>query len=40
VLTDRGSFNQMDLPEYTTRDMLHKRLMFAITEGNTGFGFG
>lgn len=35
-----GSFNQLDLPEYTSKDQLHERLMLAIHEGSEGFGFG
>jgi len=33
-------FNQLDLPEYTSKDELHDRLLFAIREGSEGFGFG
>nr|XP_011461878.1 PREDICTED: E3 ubiquitin-protein ligase UPL1 isoform X1 [Fragaria vesca subsp. vesca] len=33
-------FNQLDLPEYTSKDQLHERLMLAIHEGSEGFGFG
>ncbi|KAM6552582.1 hypothetical protein CsatB_013344 [Cannabis sativa] len=33
-------FNQLDLPEYTTKDQLHERLLLAIHEGSEGFGFG
>lgn len=35
-----ASFNQLDLPEYTSKDQLHERLMLAIHEGSEGFGFG
>jgi E3 ubiquitin-protein ligase HUWE1 len=33
-------FNQLDLPEYATKEELRDRLMFAISEGSEGFGFG
>lgn len=33
-------FNQLDLPEYATRDKLRERLLTAIREGSEGFGFG
>ena len=33
-------FNQLDLPEYTSKEQLHERLTLAIHEGNEGFGFG
>jgi len=33
-------FNQLDLPEYPTREMLREKLLLAITEGKEGFGFG
>ena len=36
----RCSFNQLDLPEYSSRELLRQRLLFAVSEGNTGFGFG
>lgn len=31
-------FNQLDLPEYPSKEILHERLMWAITECQ-GFGF-
>jgi E3 ubiquitin-protein ligase HUWE1 len=31
-------FNQLDLPEYPTKEVLHERLMWAIKE-TSGFGF-
>lgn len=31
-------FNTLDLPEYSTRDILEKKLMTAICEGNNSFG--
>jgi E3 ubiquitin-protein ligase HUWE1 len=33
-------FNQLDLPEYSTKEELQERLLFAIREGSEGFGFG
>ncbi|KAL1546797.1 HECT-type E3 ubiquitin transferase [Salvia divinorum] len=33
-------FNQLDLPEYPSKQHLEERLLFAIHEGNEGFGFG
>ncbi|ERN14346.1 E3 ubiquitin-protein ligase UPL2 isoform X1 [Amborella trichopoda] len=33
-------FNQLDLPEYPTKQQLQERLLLAIHEGNEGFGFG
>ncbi|KAI9097596.1 hypothetical protein K1719_025367 [Acacia pycnantha] len=33
-------FNQLDLPEYPTRQQLQERLLLAIHEANEGFGFG
>ena len=33
-------FNQLDLPEYESADQLRERLLLAIREGATGFGFG
>ncbi|CAL5075279.1 unnamed protein product [Urochloa decumbens] len=33
-------FNQLDLPEYTTKDQLEERLLLAIHEASEGFGFG
>ena len=32
------SFNQLDLPEYPAKEILHERLMVAIKE-TKGFGF-
>jgi E3 ubiquitin-protein ligase HUWE1 len=32
-------FNQLDLPEYQTEDQLSTRLLLAIKEGSSGFGF-
>ena len=31
--------NQLDLPEYPSKEILYERLTFAIKEGKTGFGF-
>lgn len=33
-------FNQLDLPEYTSKDQLQERLLLAIHEASEGFGFG
>ncbi|KAI3491195.1 hypothetical protein L1887_44441 [Cichorium endivia] len=33
-------FNQLDLPEYPSKEHLEKRLLLAIHEANEGFGFG
>ena len=33
-------FNQLDLPEYESKEQLAERLMMAIHEGHEGFGFG
>ncbi|XP_076889696.1 E3 ubiquitin-protein ligase UPL1-like [Bidens hawaiensis] len=33
-------FNQLDLPEYTTKEQLKERLLLAIHEASEGFGFG
>jgi len=32
-------FNQLDLPEYESEEMLKERLMVSLLEGNVGFGF-
>jgi hypothetical protein len=34
------SFNQLDLPEYTSKEQLQDRLLLAIHEASEGFGFG
>ncbi len=33
------SFNQLDLPDYPTREILLEKLELAILEGKEGFGF-
>ncbi|KAH7670367.1 E3 ubiquitin-protein ligase HUWE1 protein [Dioscorea alata] len=33
-------FNQLDLPEYASKEKLQERLVLAIHEANEGFGFG
>jgi hypothetical protein len=33
-------FNQLDLPDYTSKEQLQERLLLAIHEGSEGFGFG
>jgi len=37
--TSHTCFNQLDLPEYKTKEALRDKLMIAITEGKEGFGF-
>eukprot|EP00698_Gefionella_okellyi_P014660 TRINITY_DN406_c0_g1_i1.p1 TRINITY_DN406_c0_g1~~TRINITY_DN406_c0_g1_i1.p1 ORF type:complete len:3198 (-),score=960.76 TRINITY_DN406_c0_g1_i1:108-9701(-) len=37
--TAHTCFNQLDLPEYTSREVLRQRLLVSIDEGHTGFGF-
>lgn len=32
-------FNQLDLPEYSTEDILREKMLVAIKEGSEGFGF-
>lgn len=34
------SFNQLDLPEYSSKEQLQERLLLAIHEASEGFGFG
>ena len=31
-------FNSLDLPEYATKDVLERKLLMAICEGNNSFG--
>ena len=31
--------NQLDLPEYASKEKLKNRLKFAVSEGKEGFGF-
>eukprot|EP00271_Cylindrocystis_brebissonii_P000524 TRINITY_DN1063_c0_g2_i1.p1 TRINITY_DN1063_c0_g2~~TRINITY_DN1063_c0_g2_i1.p1 ORF type:complete len:4539 (-),score=961.90 TRINITY_DN1063_c0_g2_i1:519-13235(-) len=38
--TAHTCFNQLDLPEYTSKEQLRERLLLAIHEGSEGFGFG
>lgn len=37
--TAHTCINQLDLPEYTTKEELRNKLRFAISEGKEGFGF-
>ena len=37
--TSHTCFNQLDLPEYESEELLHERLLLAIREGSEGFGF-
>lgn len=32
-------FNQIDLPQYTSYEMLRQQLLLSINEGGEGFGF-
>lgn len=34
-----ASFNQLDLPDYGSRELLKKKVEIAIMEGKEGFGF-
>lgn len=34
------SFNQLDLPEYNSKEQLEERLLLAVHEASEGFGFG
>lgn len=40
VMSNVCSFNQLDLPEYPSKQHLEERLLLAIHEANEGFGFG
>jgi E3 ubiquitin-protein ligase HUWE1 len=35
----RIGFNQIDLPQYTSYEMLRQQLLMAINEGGEGFAF-
>jgi len=37
--TSHTCFNQLDLPEYKSKEILREKLFIAITEGKEGFGF-
>lgn len=37
--TAHTCMNQLDLPEYTTKEMVYSRIKLAISEGKEGFGF-
>jgi hypothetical protein len=37
--TAHTCFNQLDLPDYGSEDMLRDKLLLAIREGSVGFGF-
>jgi E3 ubiquitin-protein ligase HUWE1 len=37
--TSHTCFNQLDLPNYTSKEALREKLFLAITEGKEGFGF-
>jgi len=34
-----SGFNQIDLPQYSSYEMLRQQLLLAINEGGEGFGF-
>ena len=38
-LTFIHSFNQIDLPEYESYEVLRENLLYAVSECGTGFGF-
>ena len=38
--TAHTCFNQLDLPQYTTKEKLREKLVYCIREGAEGFGFG
>ncbi len=40
IFGDGCSFNQLDLPDYASKEQLQERLLLAIHEGSEGFGFG
>ncbi|XWS21383.1 hypothetical protein CRYUN_Cryun30bG0050800 [Craigia yunnanensis] len=40
LLIPGNLFNQLDLPEYPSKEHLEERLLLAIHEANEGFGFG
>jgi E3 ubiquitin-protein ligase HUWE1 len=37
--TAHTCFNQLDLPEYQTEEIMREKLLIAIHEGSEGFGF-
>jgi len=37
--THHLGFNQIDLPQYSSYEMLRQQLLLAINEGGEGFGF-
>lgn len=37
--TAHTCFNQLDLPEYSSEEILRERLTLAVREGSEGFGF-
>jgi hypothetical protein len=36
---DLAGFNQIDLPQYSSYEMLRHQLLLSINEGGEGFGF-
>jgi len=39
LISAHTCFNQLDLPEYSSKEELHQKLIFAIHEASEGFGF-
>jgi E3 ubiquitin-protein ligase HUWE1 len=39
LITCSLGFNQIDLPQYSSYEMLRQQLLLAINEGGEGFGF-
>lgn len=39
LMTMALGFNQIDLPQYSSYEMLRQQLLLAINEGGEGFGF-
>ena len=37
--TAHTCFNQLDLPQFSSEEMLREKLLIAIKEGSEGFGF-
>ena len=37
--TAHTCFNQLDLPQYSSEEILREKLLIAIKEGSEGFGF-
>ena len=39
LIFDLPGFNQIDLPQYSSYEMLRQQLLLSINEGGEGFGF-